>query len=173
MDAVSPKVAMQPIGYAAGLIGAEDQIAIVRSHPSVTANVPVITVENFILEVSQGQWYDLGVVVLNDPKNNINLQTYTQMTPVPSHIVESAKQATPKDYPLISTGVAVSVGSLIAENLQVRFSNFLSFTSLNKIRIFILISLSGITKRLARIVNWSFTARYYLSCCAIFGWYIR
>lgn len=41
------------------------------------------------------------------------------MTPVPSHIVALAKEATPQDYPLKSSGLAVTIGSLIAENLQV------------------------------------------------------
>ncbi|XP_046752839.1 protein PRRC1-like [Diprion similis] len=113
------KVAVQPVGFAAGIRGAEERINTARSNPSVGSDVPVVAIENFILEVSQGQWYDLGVIVLSDPKNNVNLQTFTQMTPVPSHIVASAQEATPPDYPFRSSGLAVTIGSLIADNLQV------------------------------------------------------
>ncbi|XP_048510048.1 protein PRRC1-like isoform X2 [Athalia rosae] len=112
-------VAVQPVGFAAGIQGAEERISLARSNSSVGKDVPIVAVENFLLEVSEGQWYDVGVILLSDPKNNINLKTFTQMTPVPSHIVELAQQATSKDYDLRSTGLAVTVGSLIASELQV------------------------------------------------------
>lgn len=110
---------VQPIGFEAGIKAAEERISLARKIPTVPVEVPVVAVENFLLEVSKDKWYDIGVIIINDPKNKVNLQTFTQMTPVPSHIVESAQKqplATPED-------LSVTIGQLMAENLQVR-ANF-------------------------------------------------
>lgn len=80
-------------------------------------DIPIVAVENFLLEVGQDKWYDLGVIILEDVKQNINLQTFTQMTPVPSQIVETAQESTPEDYS--KEGLAVTIGSLMGANLQV------------------------------------------------------
>lgn len=116
----SSAVAAQPVGFAAGVKGAEERINSARNNPSLPRDVPIIAVENFLLEVGEDKWYDLGVILLNDPKRNVNLQTFTQMIPVPSQIVTMAQEATPEDYPLKWSGLAVTVGSLMASNLQVR-----------------------------------------------------
>lgn len=65
------------------------------------------------------RWYDLGVLILNDPRRQITLQTFTQMTPVPASVVALAQEDTPNDYPLKWSGYAVTIGSLMAQNLQV------------------------------------------------------
>lgn len=115
----SSAVAAQPVGFAAGVKGAEERINFARNIPSLPKDIPIIAVENFLLEVGEDKWYDLGVVLLNDPKRNVILQTFTQMTPVPSQIVMMAQEATPEDYPLKWSGLAVTVGSLMASSLQV------------------------------------------------------
>lgn len=112
-------VAAQPVGFAAGVKGAEERINSARNIPTLPKDIPIIAVENFLLEVGEDKWYDLGVILLNDPKRNVNLQTFTQMTPVPSQIVTVAQEATPEDYPLKWSGLSVTVGSLMANNLQV------------------------------------------------------
>ncbi|KAK9307283.1 hypothetical protein QLX08_002310 [Tetragonisca angustula] len=115
----SSAVAAQPVGFAAGVKGAEERINSARNIPTLPKDIPIIAVENFLLEVGEDKWYDLGVIVLNDPKRNVNLQTFTQMTPVPSQIVTMAQEATPEDYPLKWSGLSITVGSLMASNLQV------------------------------------------------------
>lgn len=65
------------------------------------------------------RWFDLGVLILNDPTKQINLQVFTQMTPVPASIVALAQEDTPNDYPLKWSGYSVTIGSLMAQNLQV------------------------------------------------------
>lgn len=112
-------VAAQPVGFAAGVKGAEERINSARNLPAVPRDVPIIAVENFLLEVGEDKWYDLGVILLNDPKRNVNLQSFTQMTPVPSQIVAMAEEGTPEDYPLKWSGLSVTVGSLMANSLQV------------------------------------------------------
>lgn len=112
-------IAAQPVGFAAGVKGAEERINSARNISSLSKDIPIIAIENFILEIGEDKWYDLGVILLNDPKHNVNLQTFTQMTPVPSQIVALAQQATPEDYPLKWSGLSVTVGSLMANSLQV------------------------------------------------------
>lgn len=115
--AAEAETAAQPVGFAAAAKAAEERIRRVRE--TLPRQVPVVAVENFLLEVDDDKWYDLGVIVLSDFKNNINLRTFTQMTPVPSQIVAAAKRATQPDYPHVTSGLAVTVGSLMAADLQV------------------------------------------------------
>jgi hypothetical protein len=61
----------------------------------------------------------MGVLMLKDPGREINLQTFTQLIPVPSAVVALARDDTPSDYPLLYSGLAVTIGSLMARNLQV------------------------------------------------------
>lgn len=117
-------IAVQPVGFAAGVKGAEERINSVKNNSSVPKDVPIIAVENFLLEIGEDKWYDLGVILLNDSKHDINLQAFTQMTPVPSEIVSQAQQATPEDYPLKWSGLSVTIGSLMANSLQVSNNSF-------------------------------------------------
>lgn len=57
--------------------------------------------------------------MLKDPGQEINLQTFTQLTPVPAAMVALAQDDTPSDYPLLCSGLAVTIGSLMAQNLEV------------------------------------------------------
>ncbi|XP_076235508.1 protein PRRC1-B-like isoform X2 [Calliopsis andreniformis] len=145
----SSAIATQPVGFAAGVKGAEERINSARNNPSLPKDIPIIAVENFLLEVGEDKWYDLGVILLNDPKHNVNLQTFTQMTPVPSQIVTMAQEATPEDYPLKWSGLAVTVGSLMASSLQVshnEWHNALTGVSRRDIILLAVQSLAGIYK---------------------------
>ncbi|XP_076667432.1 protein PRRC1-like isoform X1 [Andrena cerasifolii] len=145
----SSAVAAQPVGFAAGVKGAEERINSARNNPSLPKDVPIIAVENFLLEVGEDKWYDLGVILLNDPKRNVNLQTFTQMIPVPSQIVTMAQEATPEDYPLKWSGLAVTVGSLMASSLQVPHNEWyhaLTGVSRRDIILLAVQSLAGIYK---------------------------
>ena len=98
---------------------AQERIAAVRKNSSIPIDIPIVAVESFLMEVGQDKWYDLGVIILEDAKQNVNLQTFTQMTPVPSQIVETAQESTPENYS--KDGLAVTIGSLMGANLQVNF----------------------------------------------------
>ncbi|XP_016910217.1 protein PRRC1 isoform X2 [Apis cerana] len=142
-------VAAQPVGFAAGVKGAEERINSARNIPTLPKDIPIIAVENFLLEVGEDKWYDLGVILLNDPKRNVNLQTFTQMTPVPSQIVTMAQEATPEDYPLKWSGLSVTVGSLMANSLQVNHNEWhhaLTGISRRDIILLAVQSLAGIYK---------------------------
>ncbi|KAF2884239.1 hypothetical protein ILUMI_21931 [Ignelater luminosus] len=109
-------IAAQPVGFAAGIKAAEERVQGVFKNPNVHP-VPVVAVENFLLEVGEDKWYDLGVLLLYDPARQITLQTFTQMTPVPTAVVTLAQEDTPSDYPLKWSGYSVTIGSLMAKNL--------------------------------------------------------
>lgn len=72
-----------------------------------------------IINVINFRWFDLGLILLDDPIRKIQLHTYTQMTPVPGAIVAVAREETPTDYPLKATGFKIPIGGLIASNFQV------------------------------------------------------
>ncbi|KAF5269818.1 hypothetical protein FQR65_LT05864 [Abscondita terminalis] len=111
-------IAAQPVGFAAGIKSAEERIEIVFQNTNAQA-VPVVSIENFLLEVGEDTWYDLGVLILKDPVRQITLQTFTQMTPVPTAVVTLAQEDTPSDYPFKWSGYSVTIGGLMAKNLGV------------------------------------------------------
>ncbi|XP_015117323.1 protein PRRC1 isoform X2 [Diachasma alloeum] len=113
-----------PVGFDAGVAAAEMRIKYARNAHEIPQEVPIVGVQSFLLEVGQDKWYELGVILLEDQKNKVNLQTFTQMTPVPSQIVTAAKEATPGDYPLRSLGLAVHIGASMATNLQVGYNEW-------------------------------------------------
>jgi hypothetical protein len=78
------------------------------------------------------RWYDVGVLMLKDPGREINLHTFTQLTPVPAAVVALAQEDTPNDYPLRWSGLAVTIGSLMANNLEV--SNIVVYCKLERIQ---------------------------------------
>ncbi|XP_055643809.1 protein PRRC1-like [Toxorhynchites rutilus septentrionalis] len=113
-------MAAQPNGFAAGLKGAESRINSIRAdNPRVDDHLPVVAVENFLVEIFPDQWFDAGVIVLYDYAKNILLKTVTQMTPVPLQIITSIRADTPEDYLFKETGFAVTIGSVMAKNLNV------------------------------------------------------
>ncbi|GJQ80805.1 hypothetical protein Trydic_g9395 [Trypoxylus dichotomus] len=125
MSAQATNIAPQPVGFAAGVKAAEERVQAVLRDPKVQQNpAPVVAIENFILEVGEDKWYDLGVLILSDPIKQINLQTFTQMTPVPAAIVTLAQEDTPQEYPLRWSGLEVTIGSLMANNLHVHHSEW-------------------------------------------------
>lgn len=59
----------------------------------------------------------MGCLLLKDPANNVDLQTFTQATPVDSQYVQQAQDQTPSDYDLRWSGLAVTVGEVIASQM--------------------------------------------------------
>ncbi|CAH0392534.1 unnamed protein product [Bemisia tabaci] len=110
-------VASQPVGFEAASKAVCSRIEKIRKEESFHG--PVVAIENFIVEVTPGKWFDVGLVMLNELDKGINLETYTEFTPLPLDIVSVAKDDTPQDYEHLSTGFAVTIGSLMANNLQV------------------------------------------------------
>ncbi|XP_055594224.1 protein PRRC1-like [Uranotaenia lowii] len=119
LPAQATAIAAQPVGFAAGLKGAEHRINSIRAeNPRVDDHLPVVAIENFLVELFPDQWFDAGVIVLFDYAKNILLKTVTQMTPVPQPVVASIRADTPEDYQLKDTGFAITVGSVMAKNLN-------------------------------------------------------
>ncbi|XP_053676186.1 protein PRRC1-like [Anopheles nili] len=112
-------IAAQPVGFAAGLKGAEHRINSIRAeNPRVDDHLPVVAVENFLVELFPDQWFEASVIVLFDYAKNILLKTVTQMTPIPLPVITALQADTPADYLLKDTGFAITVGSIMARNLN-------------------------------------------------------
>lgn len=120
LPAQAAAIAAQPVGFAAGLKGAEHRINSIRAeNPRVDDHLPVVAVENFLVELFPDQWFEASVIVLFDYAKSILLKTVTQMTPVPLPVVTSIRADTPDDYQLKDTGFAITIGSVMGKNLNV------------------------------------------------------
>ncbi|XP_058121328.1 protein PRRC1-like [Anopheles ziemanni] len=119
LPAQAAAIAAQPVGFTAGLKGAEHRINSIRAeNPRVDDHLPVVAIENFVVELFPDQWFDAGVILLFDYAKSILLKTVTQMTPIPLPVITALQADTPADYPLKDTGFAVTVGSIMARNLN-------------------------------------------------------
>lgn len=104
-------VAEQPVGFDAGRAGAMQRADQVEG----AGNEIVISIENFIAEVTPGCWFDIGHGFLRDDSNGIELHTLSQAVRVPDEFVDMARSRTPKDYENIATGFSVTCGQMMKE----------------------------------------------------------
>lgn len=65
------KVAAQPVGFAAGRLGAENRIQSLLATGMKQPHEVVISVESFVVEPTPGCWLDMAHVILSDETNNI------------------------------------------------------------------------------------------------------
>ncbi|ESP03319.1 hypothetical protein LOTGIDRAFT_171554 [Lottia gigantea] len=105
--------AAQPVGYTAGLKGSEERILNLRRNNIISDEQVVVSIEGFIVELLPDKWFEMSCIVLQDPVKKIQLQTFSQPTPVPTEYVLTAQDQTPADYPLRWAGLSVSIGSVI------------------------------------------------------------
>ncbi|XP_078586837.1 protein PRRC1-like [Branchiostoma floridae x Branchiostoma japonicum] len=112
-EASQSNIAPQPVGYAAGLKGAQERMESLRRNGVIHEKQPCVSVENFIAELLPDKWFDIGCVVLQDPLNGVTLEMFTQATPVPPEAVTRAQDETPPDYNLRWSGLAVTCGEAI------------------------------------------------------------
>ena len=112
---VPDQVAAQPMGYEAGKEGAWGRIRYLRkqlfSHP--LGSRVAVSIENFIAESTPGVYFDIGCVALDDPVNQISIETYSQAVSVPGQYVEQARKETTESYHLKSTGYQVTAGQMM------------------------------------------------------------
>lgn len=110
-------IAPQPVGYAAGLKGAQERIDCLRRTGVIHEKQPAVSVENFIAELLPDKWFDIGCVIVDDPTHGIHLESFTQATPVPLDYVQQAQNLTPQDYNLRWSGLLVTVGEVVERNV--------------------------------------------------------
>ncbi|XP_072481823.1 protein PRRC1-like [Notamacropus eugenii] len=116
-EAGQSNIAPQPVGYAAGLKGAQERIDNLRRTGVIHEKQPAVSVENFIAELLPDRWFDIGCLIIEDPVHDIRLETFTQATPVPLEYVQQAQNLTPEDYNLKWSGLLVTVGEVLEKNL--------------------------------------------------------
>ncbi|XP_048026435.1 protein PRRC1 isoform X1 [Megalobrama amblycephala] len=116
-EAGQSNIAPQPVGYAAGVKGAQERIDSLRRAAVIHEKQPVVSVENFIAELFPDKWFDIGCLILDDPGNGIHIETFTQATPVALEYVQQAQSLTPPDYNLRWSGLLVTVGEVLERNV--------------------------------------------------------
>ncbi|NXG17333.1 PRRC1 protein, partial [Grallaria varia] len=116
-EAAQSNTAPQPVGYAAGLKGAQERIDSLRRTGVIHEKQPAVSVENFIEELLPEKWFDIGCLIIEDPIHGIHLEAFTQATPVPLQYVQQAKSLTPQDYNLRWSGLLVTVGEVLEKSV--------------------------------------------------------
>lgn len=124
MDPKEANTAEQPVGFEAVKKACHDRISQVRNSNGVGNKMPVIALENFLVEIYPDKWFDLGLIVLDEPDQGIYLETFTQMTPIPLSVAVALQSETPVDYGHKETGYSVPVGQVMGQNLQVAHSEW-------------------------------------------------
>ncbi|NWV38707.1 PRRC1 protein, partial [Grantiella picta] len=117
-EAAQSNIAPQPVGYAAGLKGAQKRIDSLRRTGVIHQKQPAVSMESFIEELLPDKWFDIGCLIIEDPVHGIHLETFTQATPVPLEYVQQAKSLTPQDYNLRWSGLLVTVGEVLEKSMQ-------------------------------------------------------
>uniref|UniRef100_A0A8C3L0V4 Proline rich coiled-coil 1 n=1 Tax=Chrysolophus pictus TaxID=9089 RepID=A0A8C3L0V4_CHRPC len=87
-EAAQSNIAPQPVGYAAGLKGAQERIDSLRRTGVIHEKQPAVSVESFIEELLPDKWFDIGCLIIEDPVHGIHLEAFTQATPVPLQYVQ-------------------------------------------------------------------------------------
>ncbi|KAM6105357.1 protein PRRC1 isoform 1-T3 [Pterocles gutturalis] len=116
-EAAQSNIAPQPVGYAAGLKGAQERIDSLRRTGVIHEKQPAVSIESFIEELLPDKWFDIGCLIIEDPVHGIHLETFTQATPVPLQYVQQAKNLTPQDYNLRWSGLLVTVGEVLEKSI--------------------------------------------------------
>uniref|UniRef100_S4R8I4 Proline-rich coiled-coil 1 n=1 Tax=Petromyzon marinus TaxID=7757 RepID=S4R8I4_PETMA len=116
-EAASSHIAPQPVGYAAGMKGAQERIAGLRRSGVIAEKQVAVSVENFIAELLPDKWFDIGCLLLEDPANGITLEAFTQATPVPLEAVQQAQAQNSATYDLRWSGLAVTVGEVLERSM--------------------------------------------------------
>nr|XP_046231113.1 protein PRRC1 isoform X2 [Scatophagus argus]XP_046231114.1 protein PRRC1 isoform X2 [Scatophagus argus]XP_046231115.1 protein PRRC1 isoform X2 [Scatophagus argus] len=106
-------IAPQPVGYAAGVKGAQQRIDSLRRGGVIHENQPVVSLENFIAELFPDKWFDIGCLILEDPGHSIRIEVFTQATPLALDLVQQAQSLTPPDYSLRWSGLIATVGEVL------------------------------------------------------------
>ncbi|KAK5851624.1 hypothetical protein PBY51_023164 [Eleginops maclovinus] len=110
-------IAPQPVGYAAGVKGAQERIDSLRRAGVIHEKQPVVSLENFIAELFPDRWFDIGCLILEDPGHSIRIEVFTQTTPLALDHIQQAQSLTPPDYSLRWSGLIATVGEVLERNL--------------------------------------------------------
>ncbi|XP_058474222.1 protein PRRC1 isoform X1 [Solea solea] len=110
-------IAPQPVGYAAGIKGAQERVDSLRRAGVLHEKQPVVSLESFIAELFPDKWFDIGCLILEDPSYNIHIEVFTQATPLALDYVQQAQSLTPPDYSLRWSGLIIPVGEVLERSL--------------------------------------------------------
>ncbi|KFV04699.1 Protein PRRC1, partial [Tauraco erythrolophus] len=121
-EAAQSNIAPQPVGYAAGLKGAQERIDSLRRTGVIHEKQPAVSVESFIEELLPDKWFDIGCLIIEDPIHGIHLEAkrnylFQTLSIITSQNVTQAKSLTPQDYNLRWSGLLVTVGEVLEKSI--------------------------------------------------------
>ena len=115
--AAPSNVAPQPVGYNAGMKGAQERIKSLRKSGEVVEGQVCLAIEGFVVEQLPDQWFDVACLLLDDPRHNIKLELFSLAVPVDNDVISEMQKATPSDYDMRWSGLAMTVGEAIQRRL--------------------------------------------------------
>jgi hypothetical protein len=70
-------------------------------------NCVCLSFQDFLVEITTDNWFEMAVIMLKDKVNNIELIVYTEAIPISLEDIDQLRQLTSNDYPLKWSGFAV------------------------------------------------------------------
>ncbi|TRZ11377.1 hypothetical protein HGM15179_015734 [Zosterops borbonicus] len=119
-EAAQSNIAPQPVGYAAGLKGAQERIDSLRRTGVIHEKQPAVSVENFIEELLPDKSVDTRMIPCKSwlkLKPEANLLIPNCFSNHLSHLYTQAKSLTPQDYSLRWSGLLVTVGEVLEKSV--------------------------------------------------------
>jgi hypothetical protein len=77
--------------YRKQLQAALDRVSRLRNSGLVSQNIPIVAIENFVVETEANQWFDMGCVLIDDPVKSVCVHVLTQGTPLPTAVIDVLK----------------------------------------------------------------------------------
>lgn len=106
-------IAPLPVGFSAGVKGAQHRIANLVRGKKVLETQVIIGIEEMISEILPGKWFGLTCLALSDPSTKLELETFSQSIQIPKVYVKKAEESTPSNYNLRWSGLSPTLGEVI------------------------------------------------------------
>lgn len=106
-------IAPLPVGFSAGVKGAQHRIASLVRGKKVQEGQVIIGVEEMLSELLPGKWFGLTCLALSDPTSKTELETFSQSVQIPSFYIKKAEESTPSNYNLRWSGLSFTLGEVM------------------------------------------------------------
>ncbi|KRZ30941.1 Protein PRRC1-B [Trichinella pseudospiralis] len=112
-----PDLPLTPLGFQSALLCARRRVAQIRdiNLQTIDDNQPVMTIQNFLVELHADTWFHCDCVYLNVREQSYETYIYTQLTPMNANLISHMRQCSEGKIFLPETpGFSVSVEQTIS-----------------------------------------------------------
>ncbi|KRZ59808.1 Protein PRRC1 [Trichinella nativa] len=112
-----PDLPLTPFGFQSALLCARRRVAQIRdiNLQTIDDSQPVITIENFVVELHADTWFHCDCVYLNVRELSHETYVYTQLTPMHANLISHMRKCSEgKTFPPETPGFSVSVEQTIS-----------------------------------------------------------